>query len=306
MTDNRYLEKVLEKQDLDENGPELKELRKTREEVEGHLRDGFPDSDPNIKYGGSVAKKTLLKEGYDEDILNYFAHDDNAAGETLKDVYDNVARVLEKHYVVERKRSALRLLRAGDKKGLNVDVVPGRYTDAKQGDAYLHVNEPDKERVKTNPDKHIGHVRDSGRRGEVRLAKVWRLREKLDQPPNKVVTFVLELLVIDLLKGKPKDELADNFRHVLEQFRDHSDDLKVEDPANPKGNDLSDLLTAGVRDALRDTAKRTIEAVDRDGWTAVFGPVEDDEDEKDKAARAAAVVRMAQARPSPARPWCRE
>jgi hypothetical protein len=61
---------------------------------------------------------------------------------------------------------------------------------------------------------------------------------------------VLELLTIDLLKGKVGSGLATQLGHVWTQLRDKIDDLKVEDPANPTGNDLSPLFDAGVRAEL--------------------------------------------------------
>jgi hypothetical protein len=50
--------------------------------------------------------------------------------------------------------------------------------------------------------------------------------------------------------------------------------IHVEDPANPTGNDLSDLLTS-VWPELGGTAQSVLDTADSSGWEAVFGSVED-------------------------------
>ena len=92
-------------------------------------------------------------------------------------------------------------------------------------------------RLKTNIDVHIEHVRDSGVTDAIRLVKLWKVR-------NGIVFkhFVLELSVIKLLDGRKRSSLESQLVHVLTEFRDSIDELTVEDPANPEGNDLSDVL----------------------------------------------------------------
>ena len=136
MTDNEYLQTVLKSQDLADDSAELKALTARRKDVEALLRSAFPDSSPTIRYGGSKAKGTLIKESYDLDIVCCFPHDDTTAGETLEDIYNNVAAALEKDYAVERKRSALRL-RDKDLVDFHIDVVPGRFTDDSKTDCFL-------------------------------------------------------------------------------------------------------------------------------------------------------------------------
>ena len=94
MTDKEYLEAVLKNQDLKDDSPELRDLQKERANVEKLLRAGFPDCSPTIRYGGSKAKNTIIKENYDLDIASYFPHDDTSAGETLKAIYDNTEKAL--------------------------------------------------------------------------------------------------------------------------------------------------------------------------------------------------------------------
>lgn len=276
MTPTQYLKAVLRDQTLTSDSDELRALREKRNEVEGILRDGL-DASPNIKYGGSKAKGTMIKESYDLDILCYFEHEDNGAGSTLKEIYEAVRDVLGEEYLVESKNAALRI-RSFDGTDFHVDVVPGRYVDDDNSDVFLYQAQGDKERLKTNPSIHITHVRDSGVRNAIKLMKLWKVRNHL-----QVKTFALELLVIKLLGDRKSDSLEDQLTYVWEQFRDNMDDLSIEDPANPSGNDLSELLSYAVRFSLSTMARSTRNLIDNSGWESIFGEVEEDEEEDKKA-----------------------
>ena len=86
MTDMEYLKEILESQNLADDSAELKTLMEQRKDVERILRDAFPDCSPTIRYGGSKAKGTLIKEAYDLDLACYFPHDDETAGSSLEDI----------------------------------------------------------------------------------------------------------------------------------------------------------------------------------------------------------------------------
>ena len=291
MTNNEYLQAVLKSQDLADDSAELKALTARRKDVEALLRSAFPDSSPTIRYGGSKAKGTLIKESYDLDIVCYFPHDDTTAGETLEDIYNNVAAALEKDYSVERKRSALRL-RDKDMVDFHIDVVPGRFTDDSKTDCFLYQENGEKCRLKTNLQVHIDTVRDSGVLDAIRLLKLWKVRKALD-----VKQFVFELLIIDLLSGHKNKSLADQLIHVWTEFRDLDSPPKVEDPANPCGNDLMPLFDA-VWNELGTVASSTLSTIENNGWEAVFGKVDTGADKSAavKVAVAAVVTRT--------RPWC--
>lgn len=292
MTNNEYLQAVLKSQDLTDDSAAPKELTTHRKDVEALLRSAFPDSAPTIRYGGSKAKGTLIKESYDLDIVCYFPHDDTTAGETLEDVYDNVAAALEKDYTVQRKRSALRL-RGKDMLDFHVDVVPGRFTDDCRTDCFLHQENGEKCRLKTNLQVHIDTVRDSGVLDAIRLLKLWKVRKALD-----VKQFAFEMLIIDLLSGRKNMPLTVQLVHVWTAFRDLDSPPKVDDPANPSGNDLTNLLD-GVWNELGGVARSTLSTIDNNGWEAVFGKVDTGTDTS--AALKVAVASVA----TRTRPWCR-
>lgn len=265
MTNEDYLAAVLASQRFDDDDPELKVLRDARDAVEKLLRKEY-GSGPSIRYGGSHAKGTMIKASYDLDILCYFTRDDKTAGETLKDIHASVKMALEKEYFVEEKRSALRLKSRDKKHDFHIDVVPGRYVDDnKKGDVFLYQADGDKNHLKTNPDKHIEHVKESGHTDVIALIKYWVFLYNVN-----VKTFVLELATISALDGAKATSLEGRLKHVLADFAESIRSLTVEDPANPTGNDLSAIWTASVKAQLTDTATQALKTVENDGWSAVF------------------------------------
>ena len=280
MTDNEYLDAVLRDQTLVPGGHELTELERQREKVVAILATKLPIAQP--RNGGSWAKGTMNLEIYDLDLPTYFPHDDDDAGETLEEIYDAVADAMSEDYFVERRRSALRLRDKDGQADTHIDLVPGRFFDAAEGDAWIYQNNADKCRLKTNLDVHIAHIRDSGVRPAIRLMKLWNVRESVGMK-----TFVLELLVVDLLKARKSSSLTSQLRYVLEQFRDHAESLTVTDPANGN-NDLTPAL-AHVKPRLMLAAKQTLAKVEKDGWQSIFGPMKV-EDKRAAAIRVAAAV----------------
>lgn len=293
MTDSEYLQKVLEAQTLQEGSTELKDLNARGGEVRKVLETAFAESTPTIAYGGSKAKGTMIRDAYDLDITCYFPRDDEDAGGTLKTIYENTEKALQEDYIVERKPSALRLKGKADAvKGLNfhIDVVPGRFIDGDSGDVYLYQHAAEKDRLKTNLQKHISHVKGSGVVDAIRLMKLWRFRNGL-----QIRHFALELLVIDLLSGNKSSSLPVQMKHVWEKFRDNWKSLSVQDPAN-SGNDLSSMMTESIRLELSSYARTALDSIEATGWEAIFGKVED---ESEKSARARHAVEVASVRPQP-------
>ena len=298
MTDNEYLAKILEEQTLEVDGSELKDLNQRGKEVKDLLEKHFSECDPTLRYGGSKAKGTMIKESYDLDIICYFPRDDEDAGKTLKEIYEETEAALKDDYFVERKASALRLReKATETTGgldFHVDVVPGRYIDGDTGDVYIYQHAADKDRLKTNIEKHIGHVKGSEVVEAIRLMKLWRARNGLH-----IKTFVLELLVIDLLSTKKSATLTSQLTHVWKTFRDESKSLSVKDPAN-ENNDFSGILNS-AKPELEMVARSTLSTIENSGWEAVFGKLQDSDDDGGKKGQKlqAAVAAVS----TPSKPW---
>jgi len=297
MTDNEYLAKILEEQTLETGGSELKDLNNRGKEVKDLLEEHFTKCDPTIRYGGSKAKGTMIKESYDLDIICYFPRDDEDAGKTLKEIYEETEAALKDDYFVDRKASALRLReKATETTGgldFHIDVVPGRYVKGDTGDVYIYQHAADKDRLKTNIEKHIGHVKDSQVIEAIRLMKLWNVRNGLN-----VKTFVLELLVIDLLSGKKSSTLTSQLTHVWKKFRDESKSLSVKDPAN-ENNDLSSVLNA-AKPGLEMVARSTLSTIENSGWEAVFGKLQDSDSDANKSLKLEVAATAATTR---SKPW---
>jgi len=296
MNENEYLQTVLSGQSLNEDSAELKELQTHRAEVEDLTRKNF-GSLPIIRYGGSKAKGTLIKESYDLDVVCYIPCDREEAGKTLEEIYRNVRDCLAEKYLVDEKTSALRLRgKSGEKfrRDFHIDVVPGRFTDETKTDCYIYQKSADKSRLKTNLDVHIQHIKDSGVVDAIRLLKLWNTRNLIG-----IKQFVFELLIIELLAGKKSKTLAEQLTHVWEEIVSSADPISVEDPANPCGNDLSEVVKAAWT-KLTMTAKSTLETIRLVGWESVFGVV---------AVRSTITIieraqRAASSVTTPSRPWC--
>lgn len=297
MTPNEYLAKILAKQTLDENGTEVTAMEKHRDDITQLLQDAYEDSDPLIKYAGSRAKGTMIRDSYDLDVVCYFDNDDTAAGDTLEDIFNNIKTLLKEKYEVEAKTSAIRIKsKEKDHSGedFHIDVVPGRFTDDTNQDAFLFVKSKEKGRQKTNLKKHIKHIRSSGVVDTIRFAKFWNVREGL-----RLKTFVLELLVIKALEDKNDNDGFDTCLQAFwEYLRDNRDSLCVEDPANPYGNDLSGYID-GIRDTLCDAAEEALDFVDADNWESIFGSAET----MSRAARIEVLNRTVQTQTNAAKPW---
>ncbi len=300
MTTQEYLKTILEQQSLSDDSTEIEALRSEREKVEKLLRDSFKETSITIQYAGSYKKGTMIRDSYDLDVVCYFNHDDESAGETLEEIFNNVRESLESEYYVVPKRSALRLESSssqGARAYFHIDVVPGRFTDEGKQDVFLYQSSGEKKRLKTNLQKHIDHIKGSRLVSTIKLIKVWKERNEL----KELKTFALELLVIESLKGLDDSKGLDVcLKKFWEQLKDNIDDIRIEDPANPAGNDLSELLDDSIRSILSSLAERTLDFIENQGWEAIFGKVESMSEEERVVATRATILKN----PDRPRPWC--
>lgn len=295
MSPTEYLVTLLAQNKLAEDSKEVEELRAHRAEVDSVICNALSKCKPSIRYGGSKAKGTMVRVSYDLDLTCYIDCDDDGAGTTLEEIYKTVKKALvDNGYDVVEKTSAIRI-RSGDV-DFHVDVVPGRFFDNTKTDVWLHRTQGDKSRLKTNLDVHIEHVKESGLQNAICLTKLWRDRYAM----TELRTFAIELLAIKLLDGLKNKDLPTQMREMFVQLKDRAQDVVIEDPANPSGNDLSDLLPFGVRASLQAAATTALSAIDAGGWESVFGPLTIDD-----ASRNAAVARAVAASSTATKPWCR-
>lgn len=290
MSNDDYLREVLRAHEVQPDSTEMKDLQAARAEIEELIRSHFDDCGPTIRYGGSKAKGTMNLEEYDLDIIVYFPRTDTAAGSSIKEIYENVQSALETRYIVEPKTTALRV--KNNERDLRIDVVPGRFVDEKSVDAYVHQNGGSKKYLMTNLDTHIEHIRDSGFVPEVRLTKLWRPCAGIE-----VRTFPLELVVVKILERSAPNGLSARLLHVLTTIRDEIETIALQDPAN-SGNDLSEALSADVRQRMALAARSTLQSVERGGWSSVFDRVAKGSAAERDVARRVSVI-SSSSRPQP-------
>jgi len=169
----------------------------------------------------------------------------------LKSIYDSLYQKLQKHYSPVRKQNvSFRILLDG----LEVDITPARKYSGNTNDHIIYVSKKDTWQ-KTNIQKHITDISESGRTNEIKLLKIWRELHKLDFPS----IYLEYLLINNILYGRPKnqDKLSDNFYYILTELsKDTSNPLssRIIDPANAS-NILSDLLSNEEKNLIIKQAK---------------------------------------------------
>jgi hypothetical protein len=301
MNPDEYLKKILEQQTFSDDDPELKELRDRRSELDKKLRTIFWKSSPSIKWAGSMAKGTMIRESYDGDMTCYFSCNEVETGRTLAEIHSAVKESLEDDYLIEVKASALRVRDKADwTNDLHIDVVVGRYVDGSKSDVFLHRTTGEKERLKTNLQTHIDHIRNSGVTDAIRLMKLWKSRNGIESAK----AFVLELLVVKLLEKQSSLSLSAQLKYIWSKFRDNSDKLAIEDPAN-SNNDLKGILD-GCRLFLKSVASSTLSQIENEGWEAVFGSLEtarQSDNRVENESRVAALEAAVTSVKVPTKPW---
>lgn len=291
--ENEHLLKVLKAQTFQDGSRELIDLQERKAAADKLLRQAFHGS-AHIRYGGSYAKDTMIKEHYDLDVICFFERDDTRAGSSLQEIYNNVARALEPTYRLHRKTSAIRLV--GFRSALadtdfHVDVVPGRYIDGSLGPVFLHQEGGSKERLKTDPVVHIEHIKNSGVLNALRLIKLWRCQNGV-----QLRQFVLDLAVIDILATWKLAPLNEQIRRVWTVLADCSGQVAVIDPANPEGNDLKPEWESH-RAYLARVAQITLERLARDGMEAVFEIIRQDPADRSRLLAGAVASSLTRTKP---------
>lgn len=270
MTPTQELRAILEDQTLDPNGPENTQLERERKLVESCLRSAFPGAGLELRVGGSLEKGTLVKAAYDLDLLATFHEGETIAGDTLKEIYENVAAALGSAFEVkDLSRTAIRLAASSDggrHVPLRVEVVPGRFSHGRSGESRMYQAQGEKGHLKTDLDEQIRHVVRSGRQDALRIMKLVRLFHGL-----RIKQFVLDLLVIECLAGKSYASLDAQVRDFLTIVATSTFTPRVEDPGNPFGNDLSPFLNETVWGELQRVCGSILDQVDRIGWATVLG-----------------------------------
>lgn len=199
-----------------------------------------------ILISGSTAKGTAIKGVADVDLFISLRSDTE---ETLKEIFYS----LNNFFYNSGFETRIQNVSIGVKyKGKKVDLVPGKVQKGFVNYHSLYKSKKDSW-VQTNIIKHINLVRNSGRVNEIKAIKIWRELNGLDFP-----SIYLELTVLNALKGKSKNQLAQNFINVLEYLSNDFVEKVIIDPSNTNNiisNDLykkdKQLIAKTARESLR-------------------------------------------------------
>jgi hypothetical protein len=211
-----------------------------------------------IYASGSRAKGTAISISSDVDYLLSL---DNEHPATLCDTYESLYSELNRHYFVKQQNVSIRITLTGRSllpPPIEIDITPGRKLSGNSNDHSLYVSKENSWK-KTNIQKHINDIKNSGRIDEIKLLKIWRELNNVDFP-----SIYLEYLLVDvILNGKPigKEHLQDNFIHILRELAKSNDNplltSTVNDPANT-GNTLSDLLSKSEKHSIQIAASQSL------------------------------------------------
>lgn len=275
MSKKKSLQEIIADERLSQDSPEMAVILASRAKIETLIREEYGHSDISIRYGGSKAKGTILKCEHDADLLVYFHRDNDAAGKTLREIYQNVGATLGKAYAPEPGTTSWRVHEdiGLSKRYLKVDVVPGRFINGSEGDVYLHQKNGEKDWLQTNPEKQIKHVTESGLIVPLCGLKLWRIKNGVG-----VRQFPFELMCIDLMGDLKTRSLDDQVYIALERMAEMANAPRVVDPANENNNVSAALKLAWpeIRQAATDSLNRMDQS-----WADVLGlPPEHVSDEK--------------------------
>lgn len=203
-----------------------------------------------IQQSGSRAKGTAIKGKSDIDLFFSITDPDNA--NTLESYYCSVFEYLKSQRLTVRKQN----VSIGVKYyNCDIDVVPAKKVNSQSYqrfyDHYLWSNKHNK-RMLTNIQKHIDMVRFSGVRKEIMLLKIWRENHNLDFP-----SIYIEILSVEELEKNNKQNLEENFLHMLKYIADNIESKRVVDPGNCN-NIISDSLSSSEKTAIAKQARSSL------------------------------------------------
>ena len=197
-----------------------------------------------LKLSGSTAKDTLIKGNTDIDI---FVSLKSSNTSTLKYLYNDLFNSLNQELQIRRQNVSIGVVW----NGLKFDLIPAKQHKTNSNYHSLYVRKGDTW-TQANIDLHINKVTNSGRLNEIRATKIWRQNHNLEFP-----SFYLELIVIEALRNKGKNQLSSNFWTVLQYLRDSFRNKRVVDPSNTN-NIISGSLTLAEKNKIAQQASSSL------------------------------------------------
>jgi hypothetical protein len=206
-----------------------------------------------LKLSGSTAKDTLVKGNTDIDI---FISLKSSNPNTLKSIYNDLYNNLNQELEIRKQNVSIGVVW----NNLKFDLIPAKQYKANTNYHSLYVRKRDTW-TQANIDLHINKVLNSDRLNEIRATKIWRQNHNLDFP-----SFYLELIVIEALKNRGKNQLSTNFWTVLQYLRDSFKNKRVVDPSNTN-NIISDSLSVAEKNII---VQQAITSINQQYWKNII------------------------------------
>ena len=199
----------------------------------------------SASFSGSLAKGTGISVSTDADI---FLSLSSMTPGTLSDMYSSLYNAVTIAGYTARKQDVSIGVTVN---GYSIDLVPGRRQSQYGNDHSLYRNRKDTW-TQTNIERHISFINSSNRINEIRILKLWRLRQGLS-----ISSFYLELAVIDALQCARVGNTAANVWCALEHLRDSIETARYIDPANTN-NVVSDDFTRSEKTTIAAAASESL------------------------------------------------
>lgn len=197
------------------------------------------------EFSGSLAKGTAVSISTDADI---FLSLSSSTSRTLAEMYSSLFNAVRAAGLQARQQN----VSIGTfVNGYSIDLVPGR-RQSQHGDDHSLYRSKANSWTLTNITTQVNLVAGSGRSEEIRILKIWRIRNGLEMP-----SFYLELATLDALHNASVGDLAANVWRVLQHLRDNIQSARYCDPANTN-NVISDDCTAFEKAAIATKARQSL------------------------------------------------
>lgn len=253
MTSDEYINSIISKYKVSEGIGLLTKLLVINPIVE-KISSWAGENLGGVYISGSRSKGTAINISSDLDLFISLKKCDHIP---LKDIYNSLyehALDIDKN---ARKQNVSIGISYG---GHEIDLVPARKYSGNTNYHSIYRSKVDSW-TQTNIMQHINLVKNCGRREEIIALKVWRKLHGLDFP-----SIYLELIVIEALKHKSRNETASNFLDLLEYLSNSFIGKKIVDPSN-SNNIISDDLNKLEKQAIAKAAKASL---DESAWNNVI------------------------------------
>ncbi len=248
---HKYLVNVLNGYELSPS--ELEGLRNVFEEIKNVSLREIHKHNPRISYGGSYAKRTMVANSYDLDVVILFPP---TIENPVRKIFDYVKGVLENAgHRIETYGVALQFKH----KGYDIDVVPGKA----KGDDFVIANLyniAQNKVMRTSLKEHIENVRDV--RSIIKLMKIWRMNHDLNWHK-----LAMEQTVVRVLEDKPKNDYGKGLEQVFLDIKSNMHKIKFFDPAN-SNNPI--YVNERERNRIKEVAENCYLAITREDYKYII------------------------------------